>query len=146
MHYEHILCAVGLGSRTSDILEQAAGMAQRVKAKLSVVHVIEHTPVIYGAGELSIPLDNSLEEKLSEIAQGMLTKYSEAVGITPDQQYLRHGSVKIQVIELAKEIKADLIVVGRQEMHGTELLLGSTANAILHAATCDVLAVQAALS
>lgn len=146
MHYDHILCAVGLGSRTPDVLEQAASMAQRVNAKLSVVHVLEHTPVIYGAGELSIPLDNNLEEQLTQVAQEMLAKFSESVGIPLDQQYIRHGSVKVQVIELAKEINADLILVGRQEMHGTELLLGSTANAILHAATCDVLAVQSAIS
>ena len=37
---------------------------------------------------------------------------------------------------------ADLIVVGSHGRHGLALLLGSTANGVLHGATCDVLAVR----
>ncbi|MGB1202845.1 MAG: universal stress protein [Alloalcanivorax venustensis] len=37
---------------------------------------------------------------------------------------------------------ADLIVLGSHGKHGIRLLLGSTANAVLHRATCDVLAVR----
>jgi Universal stress protein UspA and related nucleotide-binding proteins len=42
------------------------------------------------------------------------------------------------VIERDKKIKADLIIVGTHGHQGLNLLLGSQANAILHAATCDV--------
>ena len=37
---------------------------------------------------------------------------------------------------------ADVIVVGSHGRHGLALLLGSTANGVLHGATCDVLAVR----
>lgn len=43
---------------------------------------------------------------------------------------------------LAKEQRCDLIVVGSHGRHGLALLLGSTANDILHGAPCDVLAVR----
>jgi universal stress protein A len=145
MHYNHILCAIGLGDHTVDLLQQAANMAQRTQAKLSVVHVMEHTPVIYGEGELSIPLDINLEEQLTQIAEQMLAKYSEAVSVQPENQYIEHGSIKTKVVELAQHLSVDLIVVGRHEAHGAQLLLGSTANAILHASKCDVLAVQPTL-
>ena len=49
------------------------------------------------------------------------------------------------VISMAKEaqkLNADLIVVGSAGRHGMRLLLGSTANAVLHSAECDVLAVR----
>ncbi|MEO1899758.1 MAG: universal stress protein, partial [Methylococcales bacterium] len=36
----------------------------------------------------------------------------------------------------------DLIVVGSHGRHGLALLLGSTANGVLHHAVCDVLAVR----
>ena len=36
----------------------------------------------------------------------------------------------------------DLIVVGSHGRHGLALLLGSTANDVLHGAPCDVLAVH----
>ena len=42
----------------------------------------------------------------------------------------------------AHQIAADLIVVGSHGRHGIALLLGSTANGVLHGAPCDVLAVR----
>jgi universal stress protein A len=36
----------------------------------------------------------------------------------------------------------DLVVVGSYGRHGLQLLLGSTANGVLHLAACDVLAVR----
>ncbi len=37
---------------------------------------------------------------------------------------------------------ADLIVLGTHGRHGLGLILGSTANGVLHGASCDVLAVR----
>jgi len=47
-----------------------------------------------------------------------------------------------EIHTLANEIGADLIVVGSHGRHGLALLLGSTANGVLHGAPCDVLAVR----
>ena len=55
---------------------------------------------------------------------------------------IEFGSVKNEVLRLAKELKVDLIVTGSHGKHGLSLLLGSTANAILHGAECDVLIVH----
>ena len=41
-----------------------------------------------------------------------------------------------------QNVPADLIVVGSHGRHGLALLLGSTANDVLHGAPCDVLAVR----
>jgi universal stress protein A len=43
---------------------------------------------------------------------------------------------------MAEELDADLIVLGTHGRHGLGLMLGSTANAVLHGAPCDVLAVK----
>jgi universal stress protein A len=45
-------------------------------------------------------------------------------------------------VRIADENQADLIVVGSHGRHGIKMLLGSTANAVLHHAHCDVLAVR----
>ncbi|MCV6604433.1 MAG: universal stress protein, partial [Porticoccaceae bacterium] len=42
----------------------------------------------------------------------------------------------------AEENQVDLIVVGSHGRHGLALLLGSTANGVIHGAGCDVLAVR----
>jgi universal stress protein A len=52
------------------------------------------------------------------------------------------GAPAYDIRALAVELKADLIVVGTHGRHGLGLLLGSTANAIIHGVGCDVLAVR----
>ncbi len=47
-----------------------------------------------------------------------------------------------EIHRVAEELGADLIVVGSHGRHGLALLLGSTANGVLHGATTDVLAVR----
>ena len=48
----------------------------------------------------------------------------------------------MEIHSKAEEIGADLIVVGSHGRYGLALLMGSTANGVLHGATCDVLAVR----
>jgi len=48
----------------------------------------------------------------------------------------------LEIIKIAEENNVDLIIVGSHGRHGLALLLGSTANGVLHHAKCDVLAVR----
>jgi universal stress protein A len=48
----------------------------------------------------------------------------------------------VEIHRLARELRCDLVVVGSHGRHGLALLLGSTANDVLHGAQCDVLAVR----
>ena len=48
----------------------------------------------------------------------------------------------LEVNFLPSDIAADLIVIGSHGRHGLALLLGSTANGVLHGAPCDVLAIR----
>ena len=47
-----------------------------------------------------------------------------------------------EIHTLANEINTDLIVIGTHGRSGLKLLLGSTANSVLHSAKQDVLAVR----
>ena len=46
------------------------------------------------------------------------------------------------IVEVAERENIDLIVLGSHGKHGVALLLGSTADGVLHHAQCDVLAVR----
>jgi len=54
------------------------------------------------------------------------------------------GNAANEIVQYAKDNHVDLIVLGSHGRHGAKLLLGSTANAVLHHAKCDVLAVRIA--
>lgn len=141
LNYKHVLLATDLSEYCGVVAERAQSLAKDAKAKLSVIHVIEHSPVAYG-GEFSIPIDVDLEHSLEEHAKGSLNEFCDKYGIQTGDSHLANGSVKVAVTELAEKVKADLIVVGTHGHHGFDILLGSRANAILHLAKCDVLVVR----
>lgn len=142
MDYKHILIATDLSENSSAAAQKARQLATECNATLDIVHVIEHSPAAYG-GEFSIPIDLNLEQAIESVAREKLAQEAEALKITPPHQHLQIGSVKHCTLELAAKIGADLIVVGTHGHRGLEVLLGSRANAILHSAQCDVLAVRA---
>jgi universal stress protein A len=142
LHYKHILLATDLDEHSHKTAKRAQMLAKQSKAKLSIVHVIDHTAFIYGSGEYSIPVEMSIEEELTQSAKDSLAKLANMIDIQPEDQHLLSGSPRAQIIELAQKLGTDLIVVGSHARHGAEILLGSTANAILHAAHCDVYAVN----
>ena len=68
--------------------------------------------------------------------------FSSEIGIQEHRRHLVFGRPESEIHRLANEQNADVIVVGSHGRHGIALLLGSTANGVLHGATCDVLAVR----
>lgn len=113
-----------------------------MKANLSIIHVVEHTPVAYGNSEFSIPLDVNIEESLEKNAKGVLEKQGQKLGIPKEQQYVIIGSRKQEIVKLATQKGVDLTIVGAHDSHGLGLFLGSTADALVHALPCDVLCIK----
>lgn len=142
MPYKHILIATDLSEFSQQAAIRAVKLAKDANAKLSMVHVMEHSPVAFG-GEFSIPIDPNIEQTLEAAARNLMSQLGKKLHIPEEHQYLEKGVVKTAVLELAKKLHVDLIVVGTHNHHGFDKLLGSRANAILHHATCDVLAVRA---
>ncbi len=142
LQYKHILIATDLSQFTDKVADHALTIAKRANATVSLVHVVEHTPIVYGGGEFSIPLDINLEETLRENATEALRALAQGLNIPEQNQYIEMGSIKQAILRLAEKLGVDLIVIGAHGRHGVEKFLGSSANAILHAAKCDVLTVR----
>jgi universal stress protein A len=58
---------------------------------------------------------------------------------------IEFGSVKNEVLRVAEEIGADLIVIGSHGRHGLSRLLGSSTSGIVQGAECDVLTIRVEL-
>ncbi|MCH9643306.1 MAG: universal stress protein [Gammaproteobacteria bacterium] len=139
--YEHILVALELDPENDTmIIQKAKELAAQYDAKLTLIHAIEHMSNYGVAYGVSAGVD--IEHELLNEAGKVLKNVAEKDGIGDAEKVTLVGPAKYVVLEEAKKIKADLIVLGSHGRHGVRLLLGSTANAILHSAECDVLAVR----
>jgi universal stress protein A len=139
--YNTILLAVDLHHEHDDLTTQrAVKIAQENESKLYVVHAFQeiHT---YGATQ-GYDIIVKIEETLIKEAKKLLIDLSSQYKIDPSQLIFAKGSPKTVIIEQAKKIHADLIIVGSHGRHGISVLLGTTADGIIHHAPCDVLAVH----
>lgn len=139
--YSHILLAADFQEDSQCVAARASALATIHEAKLSLLHVVENMPVEPG-NELMIPPTASVEAELLANAERRLRQLGESLNIPAECRQVRIGQTKREIIDYAVEESVDLIVVGSHGRHGFALLLGSTANAIVHAAPCDVLAVR----
>jgi universal stress protein A len=141
-NYQHILLAVDFFEQSELVIEKAKNMIHLHQSALSIIHVVDNLPVTDTSYGVNIPFDMDLTAVLMENAKKRLGDLANELGLPEQNTYLELGSPKSEIIRIAKEIKADLIIVGSHGRHGLALLLGSTANGVLHHATCDVLAVR----
>lgn len=112
-------------------------MGELYSADISLITVLEKT-VSYG-----YPGINVTENAINEHIQNAMAELAEEMQVPKERQYIKFGSVKGQVLSYAERIDADLIVVGSHGRHGLSRLLGSSANAIINGAECDVLLIRA---
>jgi universal stress protein A len=89
-----------------------------------------------------IPLEEDSQDKLLEAEKTKFMRLGDQLTVDFVNRWLLWGIPKQEIIHIAEQEKVDLIVVGSHGRHGLALLLGSTANSILHYAKCDVLAVR----
>lgn len=136
--YKHILFATDLSDDTDYIIKKVTEIRNLTKAKLSLIHVVEPLPG-YSYAYLGI---EDIEGQLIDEARNALLKLGEKLVVDKKDQWIEVGPTKSKILNVAGEIGADLIICGSHGRHGLSLLLGSTANAILHGAKCDVLTVR----
>lgn len=141
MRYQHVLCAVDLNEDNLAVAIRAAEQARHDNAKLSLIHVVEYIPIDL-ANELVLPQQQEIEEALIERAKTTIGHLARELGLDEVFENVVSGSTKSEIIRFAKDNEVDLIVIGKHGRHGFSRLLGSTANAVLHHAPCDVLTVH----
>ena len=138
--YKRILLAVDLTEESKPVADRAVALAEFFGAELHVVHVIEPLSLAYGG---DIPMDlSSVQDQIQEQARSHLAEFCASVSVPEDRRYLIFGRPEAEIHRVAEEANVDVVVVGSHGRHGLALLLGSTANGVLHGACCDVLAVR----
>ncbi len=135
--YSVVLVAVDLSTSTDYVIQRALELAEAESLHLVYVMDVAH----YANAFVTVPIadvETQIREHVKAELHSLIAKYS----LKNDAAYVVTGHPASQIHALADKIGADLIVVGSHGRHGIQLLLGSTANGVLHGAKCDVLAVR----
>lgn len=130
------------GSGTAQqAVDEAAALARALGAEL-------HLVTAYSPRQLSERIASSARSErvdLARVAEEELLR--TAAALRQDDfvidVHARGGDPAEVLIDVARELKADLIVVGSKGMSGVErFLLGGVANKVSHHAPCNVLIVR----
>lgn len=145
-HYTHILAAVDLTDESSEVLAKAREVANDDGAKLSIITVIK--PMNYAYAGLDVTsitaASTNFEQEAREFAVQKLLAFADDLNVGQDQVHVLFGPPAQTIKEQSELLDSDLLVIGSHSRSGLGRLLGSTANGVLHGATCDVLAVRIA--
>ena len=139
MAYKHILVATDLHSDALPVVRHAVDLVRRNEAKLTIVNVIPAVPYYMASGLSSVA---NVEEELADQAKSRFERLKPRLKDVDVDFIITHGSAKVEIVKTAKNLKADLVVVGSHGRNGVRQILGSTANGVSHRAPCDVLIVR----
>jgi len=141
---ERIVCAVDFSDFSDYAQRYAVGLAEVFGADLRLVHVVElpflPTYSLAGVPDLCLPVEQVEESARLRMQEAVDTCRADHPNTEGE---VRLGSAFVEVISYAREIDADLIVVGTHGRTGlTHMLIGSVAEKIVRKAPCPVLSVK----
>jgi len=142
--YKKILVPLDGSELAEKALVQAEQLAKTFDGEIILFQVVPFMP-IYGSPELVTPLivdekhRESVEKYIQDLAESLKKKGLKAAGVVKTGQ-----QVPLEVIEFAKEIGADLIVMSTHGRTGlTRWFLGSVTLKVLTRAETPVLLIRA---
>ena len=136
-----------IGTDGSQTAQQALAEAvQWAKAFEAELHVVTAYKALRGAHIAGAP--DAASEVRAPLPDDMARSIADEAATT-----VRLAGVKVQshlleqepadaILEIAKQVTADLIVVGSQGMSGARRVLGSVPNRVAHGAPCNVMIVS----
>jgi len=144
MPKSELLVAVDLTEEAIEVLAAARTLSDMMSGELTVVTVLQPLTMIYNtAGIMAMgPVATQMESRAIEQATIQLCTLGAEYGVPPERCKILIGSPAAEIRREAENGDSDIIVIGTHGRHGLGLVLGSTANAVLHGAPCDVLAVR----
>jgi len=138
--YRKILLVVDLTEDSDTLAARTRQVSDLTGAAIELLHVVEYVPV-EPMGETLLPAVQ-IEEELVIRARTRLQQLVDRLGLSSAPHRVEAGNVKAEIVRVATETGADLIIIGARERHGLSILVNLTEDTVLHAAPCDVLAVR----
>ena len=140
VHFNKILVPCDFSPASHYALEFAIGMAQKCGGELTLVHVVEPEPA--WDGQVS---SNGAGVAPSEPTRKTLRAWSTFAKVQDVRagSTVRHGLAVHEILETAKELEVDLIVIAAHGETGWKhFCIGSTAERVVRGAPCPVMVVR----
>lgn len=144
-HYQHLLAPIDFSGTSANVLKRARELAEMYDARLTLLHVVEDMPI--GAEPFGEPSSLVLSEELRQQQLATAEKKMQALA----QQFnlplsveraIEEGFTTDTILEFARHKQVDLIVIAHSGKKGFLGFLGSTADAVVKSAHCDVLVLR----
>jgi universal stress protein A len=137
MNIRHILAPTDFSEHSTQAITYAFELAQKVGAKLSLLHVIE-VPVY--AIEVSLPLEDLEQDARRELARLLPEAETAHMAVT---RLVEMGVPYQKILEMAAAEQVDMIVMATHGRTGlSHLVMGSVAERVVRTAPCPVLTIR----
>ena len=134
MELKKILCAVDLKDSVNPAVEYAKMLSELSGASISAIYVVSSRSAY-----------ENLQVPVEDIAKGMRSIWSRARGF-PGMDVnglIYEGRPAEKIVEIAKELGVDMIVMGTHAREGLDrLFFGSVANEVVKSAKCPVMTIR----
>ena len=139
-----------VGTDGSDTANAAVALAvELARQSGATVHLVSAykdpstSVAVAHAGVAAVP-DPSIAAAARSSCEELLRETTKHIDGTSVESHVVCGPAADMIVQVAKGIDADLIVVGSKGMKGARRLIGSVPNSVAHAAPCHVLIAKTA--
>lgn len=141
--YKRILLAIDFFDGNDVVIERARDFASLYEGELFVLHVNQPPTPAFG---FDTSIWNTqfyeIQSQVVDKKRQWLLSLGEDLGVSGEHLVMIDGRPAAEIHDFCDTRNIDLVVLGTHGRHGLGLLLGSTANSVLHGSKCDVLAVR----
>jgi len=137
-----VLIALDYGPTAQKVAEIGFTMANAMKAEVILLHIIldpvyysssNYSPIMGFDGFMNLdPLQVNIIEELKQATQHFLEKSKQHLGDKTIQTIVSEGDCADSILKTAKDLKADIIVLGSHSQKWLEnVIMGSVAEKVL---------------
>lgn len=135
--YKHILVAVDLSEESAYLVQRAAEVAERHKAKLSIIHVDVNFSDVY-TGLIDVNM-STMQDRISSETQEALEALAHHINYPITEKLSGTGELETVLDDAIKNYQVDLLVTGHHKDFWSKLI--SSTRQVMNAVEIDMLVI-----
>ncbi len=137
--YKRVLIAVDCDPTSEKIAEAGLDLAKRLHAEIAILTVVD-TSLLLGSEGLTAHEARSIAKTAA--AENLNALVANIFGHHNISRYIMEGSAEAQILKVAKEWPADILVVGTHGRKGlARMILGSVAERVIKNSNIPVIVI-----